>query len=471
MIRFNFLLCSLLIVIAQVVAQPGVKPIGVFDSGTGGLTVLEAILRIDAFNNVTKKPGADGIPDFQGERFYYLADQANMPYGNYAAEGKTDLLQEHILRSMSFMVRNDQFNVLQNGVFQPQPKELVKMMVVACNTATAYALPEIKQHLGPSIPVVGVIDAGCKAALAYQQKDPGTIGIFATVGTVASEGYPNTLRKMAKELRLPSLSIVSQGGYGLAESIDRDWSFIAENSTGPREDYKGPSLRNSQYKIDTSLNQVYQFVKSGNSLLCEFDDKGSCTDMQLNDPVNYVRFHLVSLLEKMRKEKYTTPLNTLILGCTHYPYLRDTIASVLKELYEVKTNGQYRYQKVLSSKVELIDPAVETAKEAYVVLQQLPLDKHLTSTTHRYSGDRFFIAVPNTDLKEIELQNDGWFTYKYKYGRVAGVPKQYVRYVPFDRTNISEVTYERFSLALPLTYERLRKAGIVSNQLLGKNSN
>ena len=71
-------------------------PIGVFDSGTGGLTVLEAMLRLDAYNNATGLPGADGKPDFSSEFFEYLADQANMPYGNYAAEKKTDLLKEHI---------------------------------------------------------------------------------------------------------------------------------------------------------------------------------------------------------------------------------------------------------------------------------------------------------------------------------------------------------------------------------------
>jgi len=67
-------------------------PIGVFDSGTGGLTVLEALLTLDAFNNETGKPGSDGKLDFSKEYFQYLADQANMPYGNYAAANKTDLL-------------------------------------------------------------------------------------------------------------------------------------------------------------------------------------------------------------------------------------------------------------------------------------------------------------------------------------------------------------------------------------------
>ena len=66
-------------------------PIGVFDSGTGGLTILQAILTLDAFNNKTGKPGGDGVPDFSNEAFQYLADQANMPYGNYAAANKTKM--------------------------------------------------------------------------------------------------------------------------------------------------------------------------------------------------------------------------------------------------------------------------------------------------------------------------------------------------------------------------------------------
>ncbi len=65
-------------------------PIGVFDSGRGGLTILQAILTLDAFNNKTDIPGGDGIPDFSNEAFQYLADQANMPYGNYAVANKAN---------------------------------------------------------------------------------------------------------------------------------------------------------------------------------------------------------------------------------------------------------------------------------------------------------------------------------------------------------------------------------------------
>ena len=72
--------------------------VGVFDSGIGGLTVLEALLTIDAFHNDTQQPGADGTPDFAQERFIYFGDQANMPYGNYSAVNRTDYLRELIVK-------------------------------------------------------------------------------------------------------------------------------------------------------------------------------------------------------------------------------------------------------------------------------------------------------------------------------------------------------------------------------------
>jgi len=419
-------------------------PIGVFDSGTGGLTILEAMLTLDVFNNTTGLPGADGKLDYDSEYFQYLADQANMPYGNYAAEKKTDLLKEHIFKNMEFFLQ------------KTNAKPTVKMIVLACNTATAYALEDIRAKLaseGHNVPVLGVIDAGSKAALEYQKTNgAGTIGVFATAGTVASNGYPKTLQAMAKAKGLPELSVVSQGGAGLAESIDRDWSYYVDTITKARSEYKGPSLKNSVYKIDSLLLAAYNFDKAGNKLLCEYDDKGSCLDMQLNDPSNYVRYHLVSLLEKMLREKTVQPMNTLILGCTHYPYMRDTIANVLKELYNYKSNNEYRYRSCITEHVKLIDPAVETAKEAYIALRT----KQITNTTTK-AKNQFYITVPNTQLNEVQLQPDGWFTYGYKYGRIAGANKSYVRFVPFDHKNISDASYSRFKLVLPNAYREIAK--------------
>jgi len=450
--RIYFIVCVLTIMTPIIVGAQATKiykktslPIGVFDSGTGGLTVLEALLTLDAFNNETGKPGPDGKLDFSKEYFQYLADQANMPYGNYAAANKTDLLKEHIQKNMQFFLK------------EAPTKPPVKMIVLACNTATAYALSDIKNQFKQesiSVPVIGVIDAGSKAALSYQQKNgDGTIGVFATAGTVASNGYPRTLQTMAKEKGMQALSVISQGGFGLAESIDRDWSYYVDTLTKARNEYKGPSLKNSTYTIDTSLLSAYRFDASSNKLLCEYDDKGSCLDMQLNDPSNYVRYHLVSLLEKMIVGKITKPMNTLILGCTHYPYLKDTIATVLNELYHYKNNNEYRYKKFLVEKVELIDPSIETAKEAYLVLKNLTL-----SNTATVQKNQFYITIPNTNTPKNALQPDGWFTYDYKYGRIAGENTTYVNYVPFDIKNISEASYSRFKMVLPKSYAEIVKS-------------
>jgi glutamate racemase len=330
---------------------------------------------------------------------------------------------------------------------------------VACNTATAYALPEMKAYLKTkpgNVPCIGVIDAGAKAALEWQQKNgEGLIGVFATAGTVASDGYPRTIKTFAKAWGVKEPVIMSQGGVGLAESIDRDWAYFVDTLNVTRNDYKGPSFKNKSYIIDTSLLTAYNFNKAGNQLLCEYDDKGSCLDMQLNDPANYVRYHLVGLLENILKSNADKQMNTLILGCTHYPFMKDTIRSVLRELYNYQTNGNYRYRKILAAHVELIDPAVETAKEAYLALRKQKLQNYSKKLT-----TKFYISVPNTSLPEVELQPDGWFTYQYKYGRIAGANKEYIKVVPFDNKNISEATYNRFRLSIPKVYAAIENAAV-----------
>jgi len=453
--RISLNVIFILIVIGLSAQQKNKKglPIGVFDSGTGGLTVLEAMLTLDAFNNVTGKPGADGKPDFDKEYFQYLADQANMPYGNYAAENKTDLLKEHVVKNMDFLYKT-KYDIIKDELSTEQQKQGVKMLVLACNTATAFALDEVKQfskNQANNIPVVGVINAGVKAALAYQAShQKGTIGVFATAGTVASDGYPKTIRAMAKSLGMNEPVIASQGGFGLADAIDRDYSFFVDTASAYRKDYKGPSINHPNYKIDTSLLSVYKFKNEKNKLLCEFDDTGKCLDIQLNDPENYVRYHLVSLFEKMKLQHIVTPMNTLILGCTHYPFMRDTIRHVLNELYNFKMNGEYAYRDVLAYYVELVDPAVETAKEAYLEMRKLALENQAGK-----KSNVFFITTPNNNIPEAKLQTDGWFTYEYKYGRNANENKKFVNFVPFDNKNISAATYERLKSALPAVYKSI----------------
>jgi hypothetical protein len=125
---------------------------------------------------------------------------------------------------------------------------------------------------------------------------------------------------------------------------------------------------------------------------------------------------------------------------------------VLNELYNYQTNGSYRYRKILAAHVELIDPAVETAKEAYLALRKQKLQNY-----SKKLPTKFYISVPNTSLPEVELQPDGWFTYQYKYDRVAGANKEYIKVVPFDNKNISEATYSRFRQVIPTVYAEIEK--------------
>ncbi|HPV88081.1 MAG TPA: hypothetical protein PKU85_02575 [Bacteroidales bacterium] len=148
-----------------------VLPIGIFDSGTGGLTVMEAIL-------------ASRLLD--SEQFIYFGDQANMPYGNYPAEGKTDYLRELIIKDALFLLGQQ-----------------IKVLVVACNTATAYGLEDITTYLeesGSGIKAIGVINAGVNATLdKIRPGEDAAIGILATVGTIASQGYEKNIRDTGRD--------------------------------------------------------------------------------------------------------------------------------------------------------------------------------------------------------------------------------------------------------------------------------
>ena len=84
-------------------------PIGIFDSGTGGLAVLNTIYVLDSYNNSSHSAGGDGILDFSSERFVYLADEANMPYGRYDLEGKADFLRELVIKDVRFLLGNSYY--------------------------------------------------------------------------------------------------------------------------------------------------------------------------------------------------------------------------------------------------------------------------------------------------------------------------------------------------------------------------
>lgn len=431
-------------------------PVGVFDSGTGGLTVLKAIVNFDENENTTHILGSDGILDFEKESFIYLGDQANMPFGNYSSVNKVDLLKEHIIKDTQFLLGNKYYSDA-NDTIPNLDKKQVKVIVVACNTATAYGKEHIEDFIKKSnlnMKVIGVIDAGVRGTLETLEKDENAIiGVLATEGTVASKGYENTLLRYKKAMGYKGhIEVFSQGGIGIAEAVDEDPDYYNKNLKTPRKNYKGPGL-DGDVKIDKTLFDIYNFNFDNGKMLCDSKSVDDCSMIQINDAENYVRYHVVSLMEKIRLSKSTNKLKSIILGCTHYPYLTDEIHKVLNELYNYKTkNGAFLYQPFMEKDIQLIDPAIKTAKELYDYLKA----ESLFNNQGHINESEFYISVANKANKNNVIDSLDRFTYDYKYGRNAHEIQEYVKVVPFSRTNISNDILTRFQIQIPHVYQLIQ---------------
>ncbi len=205
---------------ARVVSAVDDRPVGVFDSGFGGLTVARALIDL-----------------LTGEQLVYVGDTARYPYGpRPAAEVRryAEEIAEHLVAV-----------------------EGVKMLVVACNTAASAALEVLRDGCG--VPVVGVVEPGLRAALDATRQ--GRVGVIGTVGTIASGSYQRAARELAPEVELSCAACP-----GFVEFVERG---------------------------DTDSDQVHVLAER--------------------------------LLSPLRE----VGVDTLLLGCTHYPFLARTIADVM----------------------------------------------------------------------------------------------------------------------------------------------
>lgn len=428
-------------------------PIGVFDSGTGGLTVLEKLLSLDSFDNMTGAEGADKVLDFAGEQFIYLADQANMPYGVYDACGKADYLQELVVKDALFLAGDKYYeNAVQTEASGTKPK--VKIMVIACNTATAYGLKSVQSMLeqsGTGVKVIGVINAGVKAVLDQfkEESEPYAIGVLATQGTISSGAYERTINEMIQERGVKTpVTVVNQSGYGFAESVDSEPDYVNVYLKEPRESYRGPKIGTEDADLKEDMMMVYNFDYSDNKVLFDVDKEGVKSNIQLNSAINYARFNLVSLIERHRASGSTAPLKAVILGCTHYPFLIETLQQVIDELREYTVDGKKPYAALIADNFAFIDPAVYTAIECYNTLRQ---DNNLA---HRITKTEVnaYISIPSAGTDAANLSEEGAFTYDYKYGRQTGTEDITTKAVPFAKSNIDENNLQRIEKLLPYSY-------------------
>jgi glutamate racemase len=423
-------------------------PIGVFDSGTGGLAVLEETLRLDAFDNRTgePRPEGDGQPDFARERFVFLADQANMPYGNYAAAGRAPFLRELVLCDAAFLLSSAYFRQPADAA-PAHDRRPVKALAIACNTATAYGRGAVEALVARTqLPVVvlGVIDAGAEGVVDLVD-GPASIGVLATQGTVASGAYPAAIAAAARQRGgVGPLRVFQQGTLGLAGAIDGAAEFVAPDAQTPRADYRGPSLTNPSARIERELLPRYGFDFSDHRMLVAGDPQ-QAREMQLNAVENYVAYDVTRLVETLRAQPDAPPLAAVVLGCTHFPYVAERIAAKLRALRDYQEQGRYVYRNCLREKIALVDPARYMACKLFQRLANGTLRAERAAFTVAQTRGEFFLTV-------------GWpapFSYDYKYGRGAGYTGADVRTVPLTPARLDASTAERLRQRVPHTWRLL----------------
>ena len=240
------------------------KPIGVFDSGVGGLTVVAEIMRLLPCEDVV-----------------YFGDMGRTPYGPRSK----DIILQFTRQDVAFLIEQD-----------------IKFIVAACNTASAVALETVAAE--NEVEMLGVIEPGARSAIEMTRN--GKIGIIGTHATIASDSYPKAISRIDKKVKVFSLACplfvpLAEEGYQ-----DKQATFLIA------EDYL-----------------------------------------------------------RILKEN---GIDTLVLGCTHYPLLKNTI------------------QKVMGDNVTLIDSATATAIEVRDHLEQQGL---LRGNDHKTDYKFYVSDVPD----------------------------------------------------------------------------
>lgn len=265
------------------------KAIGIFDSGVGGLTVLKEV--------VQALPQEDTI---------YLGDTARVPYGTKSPE----TVIRYSRQIARYLYNRD-----------------IKLLVVACNTASAVALAALQQEF--DIPIVGVIEPGARAAAAATRT--GRVGVIGTAATVASSAYTKAIKRIN-----PELEVVNRACPLFVPLAEEGW-------------------------VDNEVTRMTARI----------------------------------YLEDLKHQG----VDTLVLGCTHYPILKEVIA------------------QVMGPGVTLVDSAAETARTVAGILSEQGLLRPANErgNHHYYVTDipASFIRVGNRflggelgDVYQVSLERD-----------------------------------------------------------------
>ena len=261
-------------------------PIGVFDSGIGGLTVVKEIMSL--------------LPN---EKIIYFGDTARLPYGSKSKE----TIIAYSRQIIRFLL----------GADGSAPK--VKAIVIACNTASALALDEVAEET--PVPVIGVVKPGARAAV--QATTNGKIGVIATTGTIRSDIYSSYIRKTN-----PDIEVYGKACPLFVPLVEEGW-------------------------VDTDVARQVAEIYLG--------------------------------------ELKQVGIDSLVLGCTHYPLIREVV------------------RKVMGESVTLVNPAYETARSLEEVLKEqnlMNLGPKAVQKDHAFyvsDGEEQFRQFANSILPNVEL--------------------------------------------------------------------
>ncbi len=225
------------------------RPIGIFDSGLGGLTVVKAVKRV-----------------LQNEDIIYFGDTAHVPYGTKSKEA----IVRFSIENAKILLKHD-----------------VKCIVVACNSSSSYALKVLKKEF--KVPILGVIDPGVKKAVDVTVKK--RIGVIATQATIESDQYAQGVRRINKTIR-----VFNQACPLFVPLVEEGWAN----------------------------KRITQDV---------------------------IKEYLAPVLRKN--------IDTLILGCTHYPLLKSAI------------------RKYVGKEIVLVDSATEVAQKIKMMIKSSELEQNI----------------------------------------------------------------------------------------------
>lgn len=244
-------------------------PIGVFDSGIGGLTVVRAL--------------KEHLPH---EKIIYFGDTGRVPYGNKSKS----IITEYSLQITRFL-----------------EEQGVKMIVIACNTATAHAMDEIVRHT--QFPVVGVIEPGARAAIKKTKSK--RIGVIGTQGTINSKAYQHAIHLLDSDAH-----VFGQACPLFVPLVEEGW-------------FDHPATR--------------------------------------------------LIIREYLKPLENQHIDTLVLGCTHYPLLREAI------------------EREVFGSINIVDSAEEIAMEVKNVLQE----NRLLNLEKTKPNNHYFVSDLNFRFKEL----------------------------------------------------------------------